>query len=393
MDKSIGIEQLRGWLLHRQRLRPDSPGKDVLSVTEDIVALHATESLSPYLSLRERLPSFERENLDDLLERDKRMGKVRFVRKTVHVLPRPHLPLAFAALKNLLIPRAEMWQAHLGLTAQEYARLSGRIEALLAEGGKTTQEVKQVMEPGLPVSPVLNMMCDQGRLVRGLPRKGWKSNLHVYQVWSTYFPDIDLDSVTEAEARRWVVRRYLDVFGPVTKKDIVWWTRFPARDINGILQELAPGVCECDVRGLGSGLLVPCAQGEEIASLPPLEPPVVNLLPLLDPLLMGYKERGRLLDPEFEPYVIDRTGNATSVILVDGMVQGVWDYKLMKDLEVKLHWFKKPSSAVRKRAEYIAQDRGRFLSGQEVRVVTCPHMSPLAGRTLGGFMSPLKDEP
>ena len=392
MDLSFDLEQLRGWLLHKQRLRPDSRGEDVLSVTEDIVALHATESLSPYLSLRERMPSFERQELEDLLEKDRLLGKVRFVRKTVHVLPRPHLPLAFAALENLLLPRAEVWLEYLGLTAKEYARLSGRIEALLAGGGMTTQEVKKEMEPGLPVSPVLNMMCDEGRIVRGLPRKGWKSNLHVYHPWASYFPDIDLHSVTESEARAWVVRRYLEVFGPVTKKDIVWWTRFPSRDINGILKDIAPELCECEVQGLGSGLLVLTAQGEEIAALSPFEGPVVNLLPLLDPLLMGYMERGRMLDPARKPFVIDRTGNATSVILVDGQVQGVWDYKLMKGQEIKLHWFEKPSAAVRKRAEDIAQDRGSFLSGKDARIVTCPHMKTLAERYMG-FMSPLKDEP
>ncbi|MFA9453214.1 MAG: winged helix DNA-binding domain-containing protein [Candidatus Aminicenantaceae bacterium] len=393
MGLSIDIELLRNWALHRQRLLPDSRGSDVLTVVNDIVALHATDSLSPYLSLRERMPAFKRQTLDDLLEKDRCLGKVRFVRKTVHVLPRPHLPLAFAALKSLLIPRAEVWLAHLDLSSREYARLSRRIEAILAEEGKTTQEVKRDLEPGLPVSPVLNMMCDEGRLVRGLPRKGWKNNLHVYHPWSAYFPDIDLHSVTESEARTWVIRRYIEVFGPVSKKDIVWWTRFPSKDINEILRELAPGLSECEVRGLGSGLLIPIAQGEEITSLPPLEGPVVNLLPLLDPLLMGYKERGRLLNPDFEPFVIDQTGNTTSVILVDGEVKGVWDYKVMKDPEIKLHWFEKPSALIRQETENLAQDRGRFLSDEEVRIVTCTHMSPFAERTVGGFMSPLKDEP
>ena len=392
MGLSLDSAQLRSWLLFKHRLHPDLRGGDVLSVTEDIVALHATESLSPYLSLRERLPSFERRELEDLLETERLLGKVRFVRKTVHVLPKPHLPLAFAALRNLLLPRAEVWLAHLGLTSREYDRLSDRIESLLEEGGKTAKEVKQEMEPGLPVSPVLNMMCDQGRLLRGLPRTGWKSNLHVYHTWSSYFPDVDLQGVTESEARAWVVRRYLEAFGPVSRKDILWWTRFPGGDVSRILDGLAPELTQCTVQGQSGGLLLLSRQREEIAALPRLGGPVVNLLPLLDPLLMGYKERGRLLDPGCEPFVFDRTGNATSVILVDGRVRGVWDYKVMKDPEVKVHWFEKPSAAVRKRAEDLARDRGRFLSGRDVEVRTCRRMTPLARRTAGGFMSPLKED-
>ena len=37
--------------------------------------------------------------------------------------------------------------------------------------------------------------------------------------------------------------------------------------------------------------------------------------------------------------VFDRSGNATSVILVDGKVVGVWDFKGGEESFVKLHIF------------------------------------------------------
>lgn len=393
MGPSIDAGLLSRWMLNKQRLHPRSSQDGILPVVDDIVALHATDSLSPYLSLLARLPGFEKQSLDDLLEKEKRLGKVRFVRKTVHVLTLPMLPVAFAAVKSLLIPRAEAWLAYLGLSSREYAHLTRRIAGLLAEGGMTTKEVKAELRGEAPVSAVLNMMCDEGRLVRGLPRKGWKSNLHVYHPWESYFPEVELSGMSESEARDRVVRRYLEVFGPVTLKDVIWWTGFSGPDARSLLKGLEPEVMGCEIRGLKGEYLVLKEKWEEMASRSYPEGPVINLLPLLDPLLMGYKERGRLLRAEHRPFVIDRTGNATSVILVEGEVLGVWDYKVMKDLEVKLHWFDKPASEIRKQAEDQARAAGRFIAGREVRVRTCARMRPLSERTMGGFMSPLKEEP
>ncbi len=53
--------------------------------------------------------------------------------------------------------------------------------------------------------------------------------------------------------------------------------------------------------------------------------PTVALLPGLDPLTMGYRQRDRLLDPRQRDLVYDRGGNATSSVLVDGVIVGVWD--------------------------------------------------------------------
>ncbi len=155
MGPSIDAGLLSRWMLHKQRLHPRSSQDGILPVVDDIVALHATDSLSPYLSLLARLPGFEKQSLDGLLEKEKRLGKVRFVRKTVHVLTLPMLPVAFAAVKSLLIPRAEVWLAYLGLSSREYAHMSRRIAGLLAGGGMTAKEVKAELGGEAPVSAVL----------------------------------------------------------------------------------------------------------------------------------------------------------------------------------------------------------------------------------------------
>ena len=55
------------YLAHKQHLLPASHLADVVQVTRDIVALHATSATSPYLSLWARVPDFQCTALKDAL--------------------------------------------------------------------------------------------------------------------------------------------------------------------------------------------------------------------------------------------------------------------------------------------------------------------------------------
>ena len=51
---------------------------------------------------------------------------------------------------------------------------------------------------------------------------------------------------------------------------------------------------------------------------------VATLLPVLDPTLMGWKERGFYLDPEDVPYLFDSNGNGGTTAWLSGRVVGCW---------------------------------------------------------------------
>ncbi len=117
---------------------------------------------------------------------------------------------------------------------------------------------------------------------------------------------------------------------------------------------------------------------------------MINLLPCLDPYLMGYAERERYLNSEYATYVFDRSGNATSTILVDGRVVGVWDYRGDGQELVKLLFFYPIEPEPRHRIHELARGLGRFVAQTDVAVEECESMVPLTTRSAGSFLSPLK---
>jgi hypothetical protein len=372
-------EQLNALAIKKQCL--DGADIGVTDMVWRIYGLHATSPATPYLSLFARLKNFNIKDLDEELYIKRTMGRIRCVRRTIYIFPVEFMPIAFAATKRVMGLNSLNHCKYMGVSERDYDELSKRALELLKAHPMTTLQVRKALGTGLHVSSVLNVMCDEGLLARGKPA-GWRSNQYTYYSFEDYYPGLRLDSVPEREAIAELVRRYLGAFGPVTENDIAWWTGLNKKDVREALEGLGE-----DVAAEGNmAMLRP-----DLDALIKTKKPrgrVVNLLPYLDPYLMGYKERDRYLDKEFNGYVFDWGGNATSTIVVDGRVAGVWD---LDGPLVKLFFFREAGKDVVALVKAKARAMGYFVTGRECGVATCDSMTPLAHRTAGAVMSPLKD--
>jgi hypothetical protein len=377
-------------LLRKQHLTDDSKTDDIVQIVWDVGGLHATIPKTPYLSLFSRAKNFTRKQLDEELYEKRSLGKIRCVRKTVYVLPEGMLSIAYSATKATVELASEHYSRYLGGTKKEYTMLSQRILQLLKGRGMTTKEVKNELTTDLNVSGALNLMCDHGLLIRGNPRSGWKSSLHTYHLFSDYFPDVNLSEPSEDRAVALLVQYYVGSFGPVTGNDISWWTGLNKTAVQRALKKLGEQIASVNFEGFKGGFLLLQSDMALKRAAPP-KSRVVNLLPALDSYMMGYKKRERFLSPQHRDKVFDRSGNATSTILLDGKVVGVWDFAADKKPFVKFLLFEQVENSTLTEIYSKAQKIGRFIADKEVTVKECDSMIPLPRRTAGGFMSPLKN--
>ena len=390
MASRIDLNSVNRFRLHKQHLTDESQTEDIVQTVRDVYGLHATNPTAPYLSLYARARGFTRDKLDEELYVKRTLGKIRCVRTTVHVLPRETIPIAFAATKSIVEPNSEDFLRYTGaVTKDQYEEASRAILDILKSRGMSTVQIKKHLGTKLNVSPIVNLMCDQGLLMRGRSDKGWKSNTHTYYVFSEYFPGMDLNAVDPAKARETTVRQYLACYGPATVKDISWWSGFTLTEVRRILQSLAREATEVEISELKGAYVMLAADRAALERFEPSGQSAVNLLPALDPYLMGYKEREHYLDYKHYEMVFDRSGNATSTILVDGRVAGVWDYSEKPGPTVKLLLFRQLEKRLLRVLETCARAMGRFIADQAVTVEMCDQMVPLPQRNAGGFMSPL----
>jgi uncharacterized protein YcaQ len=383
-------DELRRQVLARQHLAGDAPVSDVVAVSDDLVGVHATGTTSPYLQLFARMPGFVRSDLEEALYRERTLARVRCMRATVFIVSRALLPVVTAATRRNVEPLSSRYMASVGVSRTDYLALAARIEQVLqsTEGALSAAELRRRAGADQSLSQVVNLMCDQGRLVRDRPVGTWKSRTFTYRRFQDVFPDVP--TVAEDDAVRQLAERYIRAYGPVTLDDLAWWSGLGRRQLRDAVGELGEVIVPVEIEGGGSGWLLHADDLAVDASPSDATAPSVRLLPELDPFLMGRHDRSSFLDDALVDYVTDRAGNVTSTVVVDGRVVGVWDVTESPTPAVRLHLFDDAQPALPEARQQAARV-GEFWFAGRVPVREVAMMTPLTRRTAGGFLSPLAD--
>ena len=378
--------------LARQHLHEDGLSTDVVQVATDLVGLHATVAPNPYLQLLVRVAGFERSMLDRELYQRRSLARVRCMRGTLFVLPLDLLPIAWAATRGKVLDASTEYLASQGLTGTSYQRWADRIDAVLVGQALSAAEVRSALQAGrdVPVPAVLNQMCDEGRLLRDRPVAGWRDARNTYRRFREALPHLQLDSCNPAEATRQLAERYIARYGPVTLEDVAWWTGLGVGRCRTALAELEDRITPVRVPGWDGDYLVLRSDLDRMVHGAALRRTQLSLLASLDPYTMGYHRRARMVDAERHAMVYDRSGNVTSVVLVDGRVAGVWDV-LAHRREALFFSFLDPTHTVEERLRTELAAIGAVITGSAVSVRRLDRMTPLTERRAGWVVKPLHD--
>lgn len=378
----LNLNRINRFVLRKQHLADDSRIDDIVQIVKHVSGLHATGSTVPYLSLFARTRNFAKEYLDEELYAKRNLGKIRCMRGTLYILTREMMPIAYTATRKVNEKLSKRYAEFRGISSRKYKEVSKSILDILKGREMTASEIKRTLKTQLDVSAILYLMCDQGLLIRSRPRK--------YSLFHEYFPDIDLTKTNETEAIIRLVQNYLSSFGPVTENDIAWWIRLGKTKVREALNDIQEQIVRVKISNLKGNFIMLRSDENLIKKQAPSKKRTINLLPNLDPYLMGYRERERYLNYEDYEKVFDRSGNATSTILLDGRVVGVWDFTKNVEPLVKIFLFEEVEESVLTEIYLKAQEIGKFITDKKVQIKECHSMIPLTHRTAGGAMSPLK---
>ncbi|RRQ29774.1 winged helix DNA-binding domain-containing protein [Rhodococcus sp. Eu-32] len=327
--------QRQARLVARQFADSGSP-EDVVS---SLFALHATDPASVYLSVLARARSLTVEDVRAAMYDRRSLVRIMAMRRTLFVVAHDDVPTVHAAasvgvaktMRARLIkevstlptePVLDDVAAWLAQTEEETmthlrsvgsatgAELSSAVTLLKTAILPTTDKTYDVKR--YVTSQVLTMMAAEGRMVRVEPRGAWTSRRHAWapidEWWPGGIPDVD-----EAQARRDLAHRWLEVFGPATVDDLQWWTGWNKTQTRAALA----GLDTVDVAlEAGDGIMLSDTAFDEDAS-------GIMLLPALDPTPMGWKHRDWYLG-EYKKPLFDTFGNIGPTIWSDGRIVGGW---------------------------------------------------------------------
>ncbi|MFZ0088060.1 MAG: winged helix DNA-binding domain-containing protein [Solirubrobacteraceae bacterium] len=347
--RTITVQQRRRAMVHRHHLAGDAD--DPEAVTRALIALHATDPASVYLSVLARSAVSTLADVADALYERRSLVRWMAMRRTLFVFAREDIPTVQAAVST---PLAAMLRRRLirqlqrngsdphidGDVGRWLAELEDRTEAALARRGTATGAQLADDEPALSTrilarapsdrpqnltTSLLTLMSADGRLVRATPTGAWTSRHHrwerVFRWWPQGLPPVD-----PTEAQRDLARRWLARFGPATTEDLRWWTGWNTTTTRRALEGLE--IEAVDLHGHAGIVLARCA--EESAG-----DPAATLLPALDPTPMGWKNRDWFLGID-SSLVFDRAGNIGPTLWWDGEIIGSWAVAPNGDLRTQV---------------------------------------------------------
>jgi hypothetical protein len=354
----------RGRLVERHLL--GAPAATAAEVAESLVALHATDPMTVYLSAWAR-SRCSAEDMDAALYAERTLVRMLGMRRTVFVVPAALADVVQAACtddvarrirrqleKNLADGGVGDGDAGGWLRSVE----DGVLRALAARGGGASGAQLSTDEPRLRTqlvyapgksyggpanvtSRVLVLIAAEGRMVRGHRRGGLTSGQFEWflpEKWLRRGADsgagADADpgaglgaGLDAGAARTELARRWLTAFGPGLVSDLQWWAGWTGAQTKAALADLP--VTEVDLDGQTGVALA------DDLEFPVDAPPGAALLPALDPTPMGWQSRSWYLGPH-APRLFDRTGNVGPTVWWAGRAVGGWAQRATGEVVYRL---------------------------------------------------------
>jgi hypothetical protein len=281
---------LRQLLLERKRI-------SVARAVARLVALQAQYAPSPYVALWSRVEGFRKEQLST----NPAIVKAGCFRTTLHVVARAEFPFVVSSYIESQRGRSE------GLGVDIEA-----LRAAIPDEPLPSTELTALAHRVLGTADRWTVSFASRALpfVRAEPVGPWPhTKPSPWLLWREPLPD-SLESSTR------VVRQYLAGYGPATRDDIVQFTGFKIRQIAPSLQDLR--TLEDDE----GRMLYDVPRGQYADGR--IKAPV-RFLPAFDSIILGHRDRARIVPPEYAEAVFNKKNATTkNTFTVDGFVAGAW---------------------------------------------------------------------
>ncbi len=309
--------QLNRATLARQMLLAREP-IGVVDAVRRVMAIQAQEPASPYIALWNRVDGFDPTDLDRAFA-DSTLLKATLMRVTLHAVAADDLPPLHHAMQQTL-RAARLNDRRFRATGMPVDAMEGLVELVreFASEARSNAEVDAWLEERLGD--------------RAHPRIWWavrqySSFVHAPTGGPWSFGPRPLYRAAPEPTRTgdpipaiaYLIRRYLEAFGPATAGDIAAFGLLVAPTVRAGLDALGDEIEMLDGPGRGPlydlrGATVP----HEATPAPP------RLLPMWDSILIAYKDRSRIIPDDYRRIVIRINGDILPTVLVDGYVAGVW---------------------------------------------------------------------
>lgn len=279
--------------------------KDTMrNVSKHLLGLQAQFNANPYYSLMIRSNNY------DETEIIQNYVKTWSFRGTIHLVHKSDLYLHLSSRNH------HQWTDHWGMDASDKPYWSAYIIEAIKSGFTTRAELKKAcLEAKMSDAHFDSVFHGWGGLLQEMCLRG----LIAYKPTNAKeFMILDsVEFIDQQKARLKVIEQYFKQYGPATIQDCAYFTGFKVKEVKTLIEEISLFEIDLDDKKYYSTKVL----SDDIVI------PEIIILAGFDPLILGYKDKGRFMnESELRKYVTN-TGIIFPGILIDGKLACRWQKK------------------------------------------------------------------
>jgi hypothetical protein len=358
---SLTWNQVNAWRLSQQCLSPRLERPDYITAVTRIDGIQAQVMSAAELALGARVDGLSPEAVQSALWRDRTLVKTWAMRGTLYLIAASDVPL-YVAARSLYETRNWIgYFNYYGITQAQYATFLAATPHVLGKQPMTRDQFAAAIAKHTGVPELHSLVLTKGW---GTPLKplAWRGDL--------CFGPNQGRNVTFVRPSKWIgkwqpvepyaalqeiARRYLRVYGPARPEDFALWWELRILPARKLFQSIEDELELVDVEGWRAVALRTTLEPMQKLEMPGS----VNLVPLFDAYVFGLG-RGLELEPllpkAYQRLVYRPQGWISAAVLVNGYIQGVWQYDIQRSQTVvKVQLFASPTASIQKGIEAEAE--------------------------------------
>lgn len=365
--QSLTWNQVNGWRLAQHGLAPRLKSTQFIEMTSRLFGIHAQVMSAAELGLGARTDGLTPQDVQSALWENRTLVKTWAMRGTLHLLAAEDLPLHAAA--RTIDPRGWIDFKSLGISDKQRATFLEAVPEVLGSEPMTRQEIGAAVteQVGLPAlgeliatskwgSP-LKTFAFRGDLCFG-PNQGQNVTFVNPKKWLNKWQAIEPDAAFQE-----IARRYLRAYGPLTPRNFArWWNEGRVSIAKKLFEQIEDELEPVDVEGWQAVALRSTVEQIQASTVSG----VIRLLPMFDAYVLDIARMGEPILPEaYWKRVFRQQGWTTAVVLVDGIVKGLWDTTTKgSQTTVTVELFDSATKPIEKGIEAEVARLGTFLNSE-----------------------------
>ncbi|MFB5760582.1 DNA glycosylase AlkZ-like family protein [Paenibacillus medicaginis] len=327
----LSRRDISNYRFYKQYVTPYFKGRQVVEIAGHLVGLHAARLSTPYVTLFARLEGFRPADLRDALHIHNQLIKTRCMRKTLHILPLPLVPVAHYATyaQRLSDVRVRHKALDLNNRNKQVGAYKQTITELLRHSPKSARAICESItsdEDEYPVvQAVIKDLWEEGILCYLNLSEYWYKEERVYGYTYDCYPEMRRPVLEVSEARASLIYKHICAYGPVTEKDISWWSGIGISEVRRIIHHYSSRLVTLNVEGFEPPLFM--EREDYMRCTSQHIPPWTALLAYEDPSLKGYyNSRCLYVSNDNYPRLFNTIGEARASLVCNGQVIGIWSW-------------------------------------------------------------------